>query len=425
MNQARFLFLPALFLLLAGLLGAAPVITLSTDRATARYACGETVTFTLEATDDGARLPAGVVRVKLSVAGGKVLLEESFDLAQANPVRFSGTLAEPGFLLAAASDLPGAKTALAGAGFEPEKIAAGHEVPADFSSFWAEGRAAIADKPVKLEKLDAYSTDAFTSYAVTVEVLHGEQLRGFLSIPTGKGPFPAVVIIPGAGPGYVEPFTNWAKRGVIALTMNVHKYPVILGDAAANKAQYDERLAKLYYPRDQAANRDTYHFRNVILGIDRAINELAARPEWDHRHLVMDGSSQGGGLSLILAGFNPHVTAAAANVPALCDHGGVKLGRQPGWPGLSSAGERALEVSAYYDVANFARSIRGPVLVSAGFIDVTCPPASVYAAWNRIPGSEKRMLDLPTVGHAVVAQYTSVKDPWVETQLGRRPSARQ
>lgn len=42
--------------------------------------------------------------------------------------------------------------------------------------------------------------------------------------------------------------------------------------------------------------------------------------------------------SLILAGFNPHVTAAAANVAALCDHGGGHLPCQPGWPNLTSIG---------------------------------------------------------------------------------------
>ena len=40
-------------------------------------------------------------------------------------------------------------------------------------------------------------------------------------------------------------------------------------------------------------------------------------PEWDRKHLVVYGSSQGGGSALILAGFNKHVTALAANVPAL------------------------------------------------------------------------------------------------------------
>lgn len=420
MNFMRKTFFTIVFLgsqFLAPLLPAAPQVILSTDRKEAIYACGEEAVFTVEAKENGTLIRSGTLHVTLGVRGEKPLAERDIDLAKENPAQISGTLAEPGFLLASAKGLPDTGEALAGAGFDPEKIKMGNELPDDFRKFWEDGRAEIAGRPVKFEKLEAFSTPDYTSYAVTVEVLYGEVLRGFLSVPTGPGPFPAWVHVPGAGPGVSEPRTDWAKRGVISLVMNVHKFPVVLGDADETKRIYTERLAKLYYPVDQAGDRDRYHFRNVILGVDRAINEIAARPDWDGKHLVMDGSSQGGGMALIMAGFNSHVTAAAANVPALCDHDGGKFKRQPGWPGLAAKSDAAGEVSAYYDAANFAKFIRGPVLVSAGFIDTTCSPASVYAAWNQI-GTPKKILPLVTTGHAVTPEYNAVKNPWVETQLG-------
>lgn len=397
---------------------AAPVVTLKTDRESALYKCGEPAAFILEVTDNGVPVNTGTVQVKLGVAGGRDLLERSVDLAKENPARFTGTLEEPGFLLASATDVSGAPKALAGAAFDPKQIVSGNDLPEDFMAFWEAGRAELAGKPVRLEKLEAYSTPQYTSYAVTVDVLHGEHLHGFLAVPSQPGKFPIVVNIPGAGPGAVIPGVHWAKRGVISLIMNVHKVPVTTGDAEANKEQFEARQAKGKYSLDQAGDRDRYHFRNVILGIDRMITELAGRPDWDGKHLVMDGSSQGGGLSLILAGFNPHVTAAAANVPALGDHGAGKFHRQPGWPNLASAGAEALAVSPYYDSANFARSIRCPVLVSAGFIDTTCSPTSVYAVWNRIPDKRKTILDMPGLGHVVSDEYKTVRDPWLEGQLG-------
>jgi len=415
-NLIRLTVLTAAFQ--SALLLAAPVVTLTADHADALYKCKEPATFTLEVSENGTPLTTGTAEVKLGVAGGKELLNKKFDLSQGNPVRFTGTLEEPGFLLATVTGIEGAAKALAGAGFEPERITPGNELPEDFTTFWEAGRKELADKPVRLDKLDAYSTPEYTSYAVTVDVLNGEHLYGFLTIPTKAGKFPAVVSIPGAGPGASEPNVAWAKRGVISLVMNVHKYPVILGNKEANKKQFEEHQAKLQYQLDQAGNRDRYHFRNVILGIDRAITEVAKRPEWDGQHLVMDGSSQGGGLSLIMAGFNPHVTAAAANVPALSDHGGGRFHRAPGWPKLASAGAEALAVSAYYDTANFARNIRCPVLVSAGFIDTTCSPASIYAAWNRIPDERKTMLNMPRNGHGISEEYKAKKTPWLDAQLG-------
>lgn len=199
---------------------------------------------------------------------------------------------------------------------------------------------------------------------------------------------------------------------------------MVIGDGEATHRIYKERQEKTPYQTDHADDRDLFHFRNVILGVDRAITEVASRPDWDRKHLVVDGTSQGGGMALIMAGFNPHVTAAAANVPALCDHGGWKRGRQPGWPGLAAKGDAAREVSAYYDAANFAKFIRCPVLASAGFIDTVCSPASIYAAWNEIQ-SPKRMIPLVTTGHASVPEYTAIRDPWVDAQLGIAPPAEE
>lgn len=399
------------------LLHAGSEITISTDRNDAIYASGEMAVFTIEVKRNDKPLKFGHIHVVLGVKDGKKLVDRKVDLAEENPVRVSGTLLEPGFLLLTVNGLPDTKEVLAGAGFDPEKIVMGNAMPADFQKFWDDGREAVSDIPVQYEKLEAYSTADYTSYAVTVVVLHGEVLRGFLSIPNAPGPFPVWVQVPGAGPGVNAPPTEWAKRGVIALTMNVHKFPVALGNAEETKRIFEEHKTNPYYPLTNADNRETYHFRNVILGVDRAITDVASRVEWDRQHLVFDGSSQGGGLALMMAGFNPNISAVAANVPALSDHGGFRRGRQPGWPGLAALGEAAMEVSAYYDAANFAKFINCPALVSAAFVDTTCSPASVYAAFNEIK-SVKKMLPQPMAGHAVTPEYTAVKNPWVKEQLG-------
>lgn len=363
--------------LTVGALYAAPEITVSPDRTLPIYLCGESAVFTVSVKDAGKPVAAGTFTVKMGVFGGQDISDTRVDLAKGNPVTVAGTLKEPGFILVTAAGLSGAGTAQAGAGFEPEKIGLGNPLPEDFTRFWEEGRAAVAGDTVRLEKLDTYSTEAYTSYAVTVDVLHGEKLYGFLAVPAGAGPFPAYAQVPGAGPGQAAPFTEWAGKKVIALTMNVHKYPVALGDAKQTKRLYDDYAVNIRYPLDQADNRDKYHFRNVILGVDRMVSHVAAMPQWDKKHFVIDGSSQGGGMALIMAGLNRNITAAAANVPALCDHGGKTFNRQPGWPNIASRGEAAAKVSAYFDAGNFAKFITCPVFTSAGFIDTTCPPSSV------------------------------------------------
>jgi cephalosporin-C deacetylase-like acetyl esterase len=63
--------------------------------------------------------------------------------------------------------------------------------------------------------------------------------------------------------------------------------------------------------------------------------------------------------------------------------------------------EKASQAVRYVDAMNFASRIACPTYVSVGFIDKTCPPTSVYAAFNNIPaGVEKHIVNRPEMGHA-------------------------
>ena len=390
------------------------------------YKCGEPAGFILSVTDKGKPVNTGRYVAEITLDGSKIVEKKELDLAQGNPAKFTGTLKTPGFILVRLRDAENkivTKAAgknrrvlvLAGAAFEPEKIRMGYTLPEDFTAFWEAGRKAIAGKPVQLEKVDKMSTKAYTAYYVTVGSLNDEKLTGYLTIPTGKGPFPVYVNVPGAGPGRAGPATEYAGKGVITLMMNVHPFPTA-DNSKEQKERYQAYMKKTGYPLRGADSRDTFFFRSVYIGIDRVINHIAQMPEWDRKHLVVYGSSQGGGSALILAGFNKHVTALAANVPALCDHGGCKTGRSSGWPRLNRRKD-ADQFAPYFDAANFARFIKVPALVSCGFIDTTCSPSSVYAAYNELRG-DKTMVHMPLEGHTVSKFFMAKQRPFVDKHLG-------
>ncbi|MEX0884141.1 MAG: acetylxylan esterase, partial [Cyclobacteriaceae bacterium] len=79
--------------------------------------------------------------------------------------------------------------------------------------------------------------------------------------------------------------------------------------------------------------------------------------------------------------------------PALSDLTGYLHGRAGGWPHLFkdqwSNHPDKIETSKYYDVANFARFVKIPGFYSLGFNDNVCPPTSIYAAINSIPGKKE------------------------------------
>jgi cephalosporin-C deacetylase-like acetyl esterase len=150
----------------------------------------------------------------------------------------------------------------------------------------------------------------------------------------------------------------------------------------------------------------------MFLRLVRALDFLTAQPEWDGRTVVVHGGSQGGAQSIVAAGLDSRVTFFAAGVPAMCDHTGAVAGRTSGWPKLVPNGPdgrpdpKALEVARYYDAVNFATRTRAAGIMTVGFIDTTCPPTSVYAAYNALKG-EKEIFNDPPSTHALSAGATN------------------
>ncbi len=413
--------------------GAVPVkVEVRTERASALYACGEQAQIQVTVTDQGKALAEGVVMVVVTRDGGELLGKKTLDLATPDGAVFGVGLDQPGFVRVKASFIQGKARyeGTAAVGFDPEKIVATTVDPEDFDTFWRTARNQLAELPVdvQLTPLEKQSGANVDCYAISFANVDNTRIYGFLSVPKGRqGPFPAYVTVPGAGPGPFTPDAGWAAKGCLSLVMGVHAYDVgTLGKEGINAA-YKELNANGTYSHIGKPDREKYYFYRAILGVDRAIEWLAARPDWDGTHLVMDGSSQGGAFALIMAGLNSHVTAAAANVPALCEHTASLANRQPGWPNLTNGlsgkdKDDVLAMSAYFDAVNFARRITCPVIVSVGFIDSTCPPGTVYAAYNQIK-TPKRMFPDPLAGHQwTVGEFRSFQPKWLAGRLGVGPA---
>jgi cephalosporin-C deacetylase len=118
------------------------------------------------------------------------------------------------------------------------------------------------------------------------------------------------------------------------------------------------------------------------------------------------------------AGLDPRVSFFVAGVPAMCDHTGFLAGRISGWPKFIATGEQSpppavVEAVRYYDAVNFAAQARAPGFFTVGFIDTTCPPSSVYAAFNALR-TRKDIFNDVTAAHtntpaASAAMRTAVK----------------
>ena len=421
MRRMRMLpVLSCLFLmLLTAVAPAAPVaikkgvpklaVKVSTDRAAAVYNLGEKVRFLVEVTEDGKPVQAGKVSYVLDdegpnrVAAGEVKLGE-------RPAVISGTLEKPGFLRCRVTFQPeGGKAlrAIAAAAVSPEKIEPSMPVPDDFDEFWAKQKAELAKVPMKAELTPVDSPDEkIECFDVQIPCAGGAPVWGYFARPKGARPksLPAVLWVHGAGVrgSSLSAAMNGARNGMLSLDINAHgipngKPPAFYTELSRGRLQG--------YPHQGNQSRDTCYFRGMYLRLVRAIDFLAAQPEFSGKELAVCGHSQGGGQALVAGGIDPRVTFIATGVPAMCDHTGMAIHRINGWPKLVPTGAdgkpdpKILQASRYFDAVNFAGRAKADAIMSVGFIDGTCPPTTNYAAYNQLKG-HKQILHEPKMGHA-------------------------
>lgn len=385
--------------------------TATADRPDATYKPGETVTFTCTLVDAaGKPVDAEVTSV---VARDGMIAPTT---AKVNPsatggtFTATGTMNEAGFLQFEASFLPpGAARKLlarAGVAFDRDRIGPSAPEPADFDGFWRGERARLDAVPMNVRVRPVKSKEADVElFDVQADVGDGAVLSAYLGRPVGAKAkaLPAIVLLHGAGvtSSRQDLVIEFAKSGLLALDFNVHGLPNGQPPAFYAGLRTGELLN---YATRGKESRETIYFRGIFARLMRAIDVLAAQPEWDGRRLIASGRSQGGGQAIAAGGLDPRVTCVVAEIPALCDHTGVLVGRACGWPhffGIQPRGTpdpKVIEAVRYYDAVNFARRIKAPAYVTVGWTDHLVPPTGVYAMFNALAGP-KKMLDLIPLGH--------------------------
>ncbi|HWQ93651.1 MAG TPA: acetylxylan esterase, partial [Clostridia bacterium] len=249
--------------------------------------------------------------------------------------------------------------------------------------------------------------DKIECFDVKLDCAGPAPVSGYYARPRQTQPksLPIILLLHGAGvqSASLANAQNWCRRGFLAMDINAHGIP----NGQPTQFYRDLEAGRFKgYPRAGRESREEFYFLGMFLRGLRAIDFLASQPEWDGKTLIAYGSSQGGFQAFALAGLDERVSFIAAGVPAGCDHTGVKANRISGWPKVvpvDNAGvpdESILQTSRYFDCVNFAlRAKAKGAFVTVGFIDRTCPPTSVYAAYNRLPIPKAIFNDLPT-GHA-------------------------
>ncbi len=247
------------------------------------YKVGETALFLIES---GVTAEA---TYRLTEDGHKVIKEGKLRLTRDKLAEIAGTRDEPGFLQLRVT--LGREEVLAAAAFEPNKIEPTTELPDDFDEFWDAQKKELAKIPLdaKIKRSPGHCDDKVDCYQVSLESVEGKRVQGWIAVPKGKGPFPAILTLPYAGVYGIEPDTRHARMGALAMNIIVHDLPV---DETVEFYQKQSEGPLRAYRDLGMDDRQKSFFRPAILACVRAIDYLASRPDFDGKDLAVTGGSR-------------------------------------------------------------------------------------------------------------------------------------
>ena len=303
----------------------------------------------------------------------------------------------------------------AGVAVSKEKVTPALPCPADFNDFWNQIKSGLDARPMDAVVTPEPVKDKSLKGFKVIFPMGGDGKDGYakLSYPANAKPksLPAFLLVHGAGTGFVPVNEPWTKIGGGMLLLSLSPMP-----ADAKGGVYAARTGRMKgYRHWNADDREKIAFKDMFSRVYRALQYLKSRPEWDGKTLIVYGTSQGGGQALAAGGLDPQITMVVAHVPAICHHGGRARGSDSGWPHYYTTAayrknqQAVLDATAYCDGVNFARNIKNArVLMTTGYIDRTCPSESVFAAFNTIPSTNKKLICTPDANHRVPANVRAL-----------------
>ncbi|GAB4036482.1 acetylxylan esterase [Spirosoma gilvum] len=400
-------------------------IIITPDHPNWLYKIGEPVKFNVSVYRNNVLLKGVKLRYEIGPEKMEPTKKETLTLKDGTLALDGGSMKTGGFLRCiATAEVDGKEyKGLTTAGVEPQTIKPTVDNPADFKAFWDNAKSDLAKIPMdaRMTLLPERCTELTNVYHVSLQNINSSRFYGILCVPKKEGKYPAILRVPGAG---VRPYNGMiaeADKGFITLEVGIHGIPVTMDPGV-----YVD-LARGPLNGYQAANlddRDRYYYKRVYLGCVRSVDFLTSLPQYDGQNLGVTGGSQGGALSIVTAGLDSRVKWLGAYYPALCDVTGYLHGRAGGWPHLFAGNELAynnkpdrIKTTGYYDVVNFARLVNVPGRYAWGFNDETCPPTSMYAAYNVIPGPKTLDTDYLETGHWTFPEETEKMTNWLMAQL--------
>ena len=267
-------------------------------------------------------------------------------------------------------------------------------LPAGFDGFWERTLAELAQHPAEVRR----SPEPVGLRTVEVDDVRftgwgGQEVAAWLLRPAGAdGPLPCVVEFQGYSGGRGMPHERllWSAAGYAHLVVDTRGQGWGWTVGATGDAGYDGAPAGPGVMTRGLHDPHGHYYRRVYADAVRAVEVARSLPEVDPDRVVVHGISQGGGIALAVSGLLAGLAGVMADVPFLCAfRRAVEItdadpyGEVVRWlANHRDAVEQAFDTLDHVDAVHLVTRSTAPALLSVALRDETCPPSTVFAAFN-------------------------------------------
>jgi len=236
------------------------------------------------------------------------------------------------------------------------------------------------------------------SFDVTFNGFGGQPIKAWLNFPRQRGgSLPCIVEFLGYGGGRSFPtdWLLWASAGYAHLIMDTRGQGS--GWSKGDTPDVEPPGSNPQHPGFMTRgvlDPATYYYRRVFTDGVRAVETAQSHPAVDAKRIAVTGGSQGGGISIAVAGLCPDVKVAMPDVPFLCHYRrATEIQATQPYEEIArfclvhrNKVDTVFRTLSYFDGVNFAARAKSRALFSVGLMDEICPPSTVYAAYNHWRG---------------------------------------
>lgn len=302
--------------------------------------------------------------------------------------------------------------------------------PTDFDAFWDATLSEARQHPLHptFTPID-YGLKTLDTYDVTFSGYGGQPIKGWLILPakTTK-PLAGILEFIGYGGGRATPLNwlTWASAGYAFMVMDTRGQGSSWQRGDTPDIHHAGSPTYPGFMTQGVLDPHDYYYRRLFTDCVRAVEAFMLHPMVDGERIAVTGGSQGGGMTIATSALMPTVKIAMPDVPFLCHmRRAIEITAEYPYQEIVAylrvhrhLNDVVLNTLNYFDGVHFAKRIQARVFCSVALMDATCPPSTVFAAYNAIP-SQKEMVVYPYNDHEGGGiDHTLKKMQWIRDMWG-------